>query len=226
MLTLKQRELLHGARYVEKFEKNQSTARLERLLEYMVLNQDDLVVDFACGNGLLMQLVANKVKQYVGVDFSESFIRAAEIRKEQLNIFNAKFVCDSIEHFCKINKNCFDAGFAMDFSEHVYDDEWLKILKGIRDSLKETGKLYLHTPNADFFLEFMKKRNFIFKQFPEHVAVRTPTRNIELLRNAGFTNIKLYTLPHYNILRLLHPFSYVPVVGKYFEARIFIVASR
>ena len=59
------------------------------------------------------------------------------------------------------NKNIrkFDLGFAMDFSEHVYDKQWIEILKSIRKSMKPDGKLYLHTPNFDFFLEKMKDRN-------------------------------------------------------------------
>jgi len=61
----------------------------------------------------------------------------------------------------------------MDFSEHVYDEEWREILRGIRSALKPTGRLYLHTPNAEFILEIMKARNLILARQPEHVAVRT-----------------------------------------------------
>jgi hypothetical protein len=46
----------------------------------------------------------------------------------------------------------------MDFSEHVYDDDWLKILSSIKNSIKSGGSLYLHTPNSLFFVEQMKEK--------------------------------------------------------------------
>jgi len=183
------------------------------------------VCDFGCGNGLLMPHLCPNVDKYFGVDFSEEFIDAANRRKSALGYNNATFVCADINNFCAQHESCFDAGFAMDFSEHVPDDEWLDILRSIRHAIKPNKKLYLHTPNARFIIEIMKKHNFILKQFPEHVAVRDATENIKLLRQAGFSNINSIALPHYNILKYLHILSYAPVVGKYFEARLFIEAT-
>ena len=113
----------------------------------------------------------------------------------------------------------------MDLSEHIYDVEWIQILEKIRKSIKPDGKLYLHTPNAEFFLERMKSRNFIVKQLPEHIAVRSPEHNASILREAGFKIRHIWLIPHYNILRIVHPLSYIPVLGKYFNARIFIEAT-
>lgn len=217
---------MHGVKYVERFERCSSLNKFLRLRKYMDFKPDHVVADFGCGNGLMMELAAPYVKSYIGVDFSEPFIEAAEKRKGMLDIKNSSFVCSDINSFCKDNTGIFDAGFAMDFSEHVYDEDWLKILKSIRQSLKERGKLYLHTPNADFFMEILKNKNFIFKQFPEHIAVRTPGRNIELLKNAGFSRVKLFFLPHYNILKYINVLSCLPVIGKYFKARIFIIAEK
>lgn len=101
----------------------------------------------------------------------------------------------------------------------------MQILRNIRKSIKPNGKLYLHTPNAEFFLEKMKNKNVIVKQHSGHVAVRTPEQNISILREAGFNVAKVWLIPHYNILRLVHPFSYIPVLEKYLKARIFIEAS-
>ena len=115
---------------------------------------------------------------------------------------------------------------ALDFSEHVNDEQWLQILKSIKSSLKIGGRLYMHTPNANFFLEIMKNRNFIFKQFPEHIAVRSAKQNQLLLEKVGYKVKETKFIPHYNFLKYIHWFSFIPGLGSYFKARIFIVAVR
>jgi 2-polyprenyl-6-hydroxyphenyl methylase / 3-demethylubiquinone-9 3-methyltransferase len=225
MKTTEELKILHGKNYVEIFEKEQSPFRLKRLLDSINLDKSNKVIDFACGNGMLMPLIAYRVAQYTGVDFSEEFIKSAQNKMQSLSIDNAQFVCSDIIDFCSKNNGIFDVAFAMDFSEHVYDSDWLNILCSIKKSLKPEGKLYLHTPNADFFLEKMKANNFIVKQFPEHIAVRSPSENKIILEKAGFHVTDMKLIPHYNVLRFLHPLSLFPLIGKYFKARIFIEAT-
>ncbi len=224
MLTENELKKLHGKQYVESFEKNQSQFRVERLVDSIRLEPKYRVVDFGCGNGMLLPFLANKVKMYTGVDFSEEFISLANRKKEQLSISNAEFICSDILKFCKENNNRYDVAFAFDFSEHIYDKDWLAILTAIKESLKPGGRLYMHTPNADFFLEKMKRHNFIVKQFPEHIAVRNPEENAVLLKKAGFKIKQMDLIPHYNTLKILHFFSFIPFLGKFFKARIFIEA--
>jgi 2-polyprenyl-6-hydroxyphenyl methylase / 3-demethylubiquinone-9 3-methyltransferase len=216
---------LYGEEYVEAFE-HQNRFRLTRLLKYIHLEKTCSVADFGCGNGMLMEFIAPHVESYIGVDFSEAFIEAANAKRENLLIPNARFECTDIIAFCQRHQHVYDVAFAMDFSEHVYDDEWSQILRSMRSSLKPKGKLYLHTPNAEFFLERMKARGFLVKQFPEHVAVRTPEQNANLLQEAGFQVTRIRFIAHYNaFLRIVHPLSFVPVIGKFFKARILVEAT-
>lgn len=215
---------LYGKEYVEAFEKKQSILRLHRLIQSIELKTTYVVADFACGNGMLLPLISNRIAEYIGVDFSEEFIKAAEKKKKALAISNAKFVCTNILDFCAKNAGIYDVAFAMDFSEHVYDEEWINILCAINRSLKRGGKLYIHTPNADFFWERMKSKNFIFRQLPGHIAVRSPKDNCKLLMKSGFIIHRIKLISHYNILRFLHPLSFIPIIGKFFKARIFIEA--
>jgi hypothetical protein len=106
----------------------------------------------------------------------------------------------------------------------VPDDEWVELLRAMHGTLRPGGSLYLHTPNRAFFLERMKAHNFMVPQFPEHVAVRTLQENAELLAKAGFWVRRGLTLPHYNVLRHLHPLRRLPLIGGVFEARLFIEA--
>lgn len=215
---------LYGKQYVDNFEEKQSSFRIKQLLRYLELEDTFVVADFACGSGMLMKYVAPSVKQYLGVDFSEMFIRVANEKKRQLEIKNADFYCSSINDFCKENIGEFDVGFMIDFSEHVYDEQFLEILKDIKLSLRQNGKLFLHSPNENYFIEKLKKHNFILKQFPEHVAIRTLEDNISLLEKSGFSIKVTRFIPHYNVLKYLHFVSYLPIIGKWFQARIFIEA--
>jgi len=215
---------LHGKEYVERFNLEQSPLRLDRLMPLVALSKDMLVCDFACGNGMLMEYLCPRVAEYQGVDFSEDFIVSAKAKKQSSEFSNATFFCEDINQFCLSRECIFDAAFAMDLAEHVYNDDWSRILASIHSVLKPGGVLYLHTPNARFFIEIMKERGFLLKQFPEHVAVRDAKLNVALLNQAGFISVSVSKLPHYNILKLLHPLSFIPIVGKYFEARLFIQA--
>ena len=213
---------LHGKGYVEKFESNQSHVRLDRLLPYMHLGRDDDVVDYACGNAMLMPHLVQLVNTYTGVDFSKEFIDAAELRKDELKIGNANFYCGDIEEFCRSRQQTFDAAFAMDFSEHVYDESWCEILTSIRYSLKESGKFYMHTPNAEYIIELLKDID-VLKQLPEHIAVRNAENNVKLLKRSGFSNIKVYSLSHYEKRQeWVHHLRHLPFIGMYFRARLFI----
>lgn len=220
-------EELHGREYVDDYDRSHEDQRLERLCKYIRLEDYYDVADFGCGSGLLMELLAARVNSYVGVDFSLPFIEAANEKKTRLGIKNATFQHSSIEDYCQDNPCRFHACFAMDFSEHVYDADWRTILENIKLSLKKNGKFYMHTPNADFFLEIMKQHDFILHQFPQHIAVRTPEHNIQLLQDAGFEISSLSLLPHYNrLVKWVHVLSWLPLVGKYFKARIFIEARK
>lgn len=217
---------LYGKEYVENYVETHSLYRIERLMKYIHLNSNYQIADFACGNGMLMSLVAPKVALYVGVDFSEEFIREANQKKEFLSIKNAEFFCSDINDFCDKHSESFDCAFAMDFSEHVYDDEWVKLLTSMRKSLKTGGQLYLHTPNALFFSEILKDHSLFMHHHPGHVAVRSSDKNEELLIQAGYSIKKVLLIPHYNFLRFIHVLSYLPFFGKYFKARIFIEAIK
>lgn len=216
----------YGREYVNRLEKNKGAIRRSHLIEQLDFPKYYNVADFGCGNGMLMDCLSNKVSSYSGVDFSEFFIDVARQRQKQRMVTNAEFFCDTIESFCSRNPDTFDAGFIFDVVEHIYDKELAETLTAIRQSMKTGAKLYLHTPNAEFFIEILKKKNFIFRQFKEHVAVRKAGEIIQLLENAGFSKYEVNMVPHYNILRYLHLLSFCPFVGKYFKARIFIIAEK
>lgn len=200
--------------------------RLQRLIKYIQFKRNFDVAEFGSGNGLWGDLIHEKVNSYVGVDFSESFINLAKRRHRSLNIYNSQFYCNDIVEFSKENKNKYDQAFSMDFSEHVYDEEFVSIFSSMKNTLKEGGKLYIHTPNGNYLLELFKKWG-ILKQSKGHIGIRNDLEHINLLKKIGFKSVKVQYLPHYiGLLSFFHFISFLPGIGKYFKARLFIECTK
>lgn len=224
-LTEKELKKLHGKDYVEKYH-NADFTRIKRLLKDIEFSKEDVILDVGCGNGLLLGYLKNKIKFYYGVDFSKDFIDVAKIRQKKQKINNAKFVHGDIIKFCNKLKINFDKVFALDFTEHIYDDDFIKIFSAVSNSIKKDGILFVHTPNREYILEILKEKGII-KQFPEHIGVRNVEQYKELFRKSGFKNVKIIYLSHYvKILSFLDFLKYIPYFGKYFKARLFIKCKK
>ena len=220
---------LHGKEYALKFEKVQVPLRLERIFQHVDVRENDVIADVGCGSGLALGFLdkeKERISKYYGVDFSEDMLTFAELRKAKLKFDKAEFINGSIQEFSDKHAEEIDIALALDLSEHIYDKEWLEVLQAIYRGLNDCGRLYIHTPNLTFFLELMKARNLIIKQYPGHIAVRSARQNTALLEQAGFRDIEVSFIPHYNILKHLHWLSFLPIVGKYFQARLLIQAKK
>lgn len=216
---------LHSGEYVERYN-SKPIDRVRNLVPRMQPLDDMRIADFACGNGMLLHVLEDNYISYDGVDFSPDFVAAAKAWAERAGRCRYRFHCADIRDFCARYSNHFDVAATLDFSEHVDDDSAVAIYQSIRGSLRPGGRLYLHTLNLDFFMERAKQWGIV-PQFPEHIAVRDGRSTANLLIAAGFDpdGIRVETIRHYNILKLLHPLSNLPVVGKYFAARLWVVAA-
>lgn len=200
--------------------------RIRRLLSFFALSSDARVADFGCGNGVLLELVASRVREYVGVDFSEPFVRAAERRRDSLGITNGTFECADIVSFCDRHPDQFDAAFALDFSEHLYDDQFVTIFRAIHGALKAGAPLHVHTPNAEYFLERFHDWG-VLKPVEGHVGVRDARTHRALFAQSGFARVDVRYLPHY--LRLASRFHWLgalPLVGRHFRARLLLTCWK
>src|SRR4051794_24338915 len=159
---------IYDQSYVDQYDPH-AVPRIRRMLPFFELSGDEVVADFGCGNAVLLDIIGDRVREYVGVDFSEAFVRAAERRLDARRAGNATFYCEDIVAFCARHPNRFDAAFALDFSEHLYDEQFLSIFGAIHGSLKPGAPLYLHTPNAEYFMERLKERG-ILTQVEGHVG--------------------------------------------------------
>ncbi len=200
--------------------------RIQRLLPFFALSPGSRVADFGCGNGVLLEILTSRVRDYVGIDFSEPFIRAAERRRTALGLTNGRFVCADIVAFCAQHANTFDAAFALDFSEHLYDDQFVAIFRAIHATLKPGAPVYLHTPNAEYILERLHAWG-VLRPVDGHVGVRDAPQHQDLLAQSGFARVEVRSLPHYlPAASFFHGLGAVPIVGRYCRARLFVTAWK
>ena len=173
------------------------------------------------------RLVHDKVLAYHGVDFSPDFIEVARRKAAAAGIANGTFHCEDIIDFAKAHPGRFGVATALDFSEHIGDEDFIAIFTAVRDAMVPGGRLYIHTPNLTFLPELAKQWGIIPK-FPQHIAVRDAAHHVRLLERCGFSSggIRTEQLAHYNVMRFLHPLRRLPVVGKYFAARLFIECRK
>jgi|SRR3989344_572511 len=216
---------LHGKEYVKKYH-DKDKIRIKRLFKEIKLSKNSNILDLGCGNGLLLNYLKKEDINYFGVDFSKEFIEEAKKRVKNNEVKQVNFYCGDVVQFCKNSSINFENCFALDFVEHIYNEDFLKIFSTVYKSMKKNGELYLHTPNGDFILEILKKKG-IMKQFPEHIGIRKDSEYLILLKKVGFEKIRIIYLSHYiKILVILDFLKYLPFLGKYFKARLFIICKK
>jgi cyclopropane fatty-acyl-phospholipid synthase-like methyltransferase len=224
-LSEEQLHAIYDQSYVDQYDPH-AVQRMRRMLEFFGLSGREVVADFGCGNGVLLEIIGPHVQRYVGVDFSEAFVRAAERRRTARGIQNATFHCSDIVAFCAQHQNRFDAGFALDFSEHIYDDQFVRIFSAIHGALKPGASLFLHTPNGEYFIERFRERGLL-KKIEGHVAVRDAEHHQALLAKCGFANIRVRYLAHYlKVASAFHGLGALPLVGRHFRARLFLTCRK
>src|SRR5688572_17809321 len=103
---------MHSGAYVEQYE-HKPISRIARLVPRMQLRRDEELVDVACGNGMLLPLVHDKVLAYHGVDFSPDFIEVARRKAAAAGIANCTFHCEDVIDFAKANPGRFGVATAL-----------------------------------------------------------------------------------------------------------------
>ena len=201
--------------------------RWREVVRMLEPGSDDRILEIGCAAGEHALKLAREVREVVGVDLAPPAIERARERATREGIANVRFETGDACDLAVWRKESFDKVAAIDFVEHVDDLALTAILSEVRRVLVPGGRLAIYTPCATHYVERMKARNFILRQFPGHIAVRTPESYLELLAVSGFTVNSLSFLPSdypaFGLLdRLLIP---VPMLGRWFRHRICIVAN-
>jgi len=201
---------LYDQAYVDQYDPH-AVRRITRMLPRFELTGSERVLDVGCGNAVLAEVIASRVAEYVGVDFSPAFIAAAQARSAERGFRNTWFECADVVRFCAGRPRAFDAAFALDVAEHIYDQELGEIFRAVRSSLRSGGRFYLHMPNGEYIVERLRRRRIL------------PRACVDLLKASGFERVDVAYLPHYlPVAGAFHPLGSLPIVGPLFRARLFI----
>ncbi|KAG5668657.1 hypothetical protein PVAND_016591 [Polypedilum vanderplanki] len=103
------------------------------------------ILDVGSGAGLMSEPLALLGAEVVGIDPAEKLVeRAREHLKIHENL-KVTYICDTIESYCRENKEKFDAVTFFDVAEHVADLS--SVLKASVECLKPGGQIFITTWN-------------------------------------------------------------------------------
>src|SRR5438477_10108388 len=188
------REDLYPDEYFDRLQRVTLFAAPERkwrerdrdILSLTMPSSEMTVLDLGSALGDVCFLLAPRVKEAIGVDASSRAIELAEKRRRERGLANVRFVAGDVADLSALPTASIDVAGAFDLLEHVDDDTVGRMLRSLPRVLKPFGMFVAYTPNREHYVERLKARNLVLKQFPEHIAVRRPREIRRLLESEGW----------------------------------------
>jgi ubiquinone/menaquinone biosynthesis C-methylase UbiE len=188
---------------------------------------DKTIVDLGSARGDVCFLLADRAREVIGVDASPRAVELAERRRDELGLGNVRFVLGDVADLGAIPDASVDVAGAFDLLEHIDDETVVRMLHSLRRVLKPGGRMVAYTPNREHYVERLKARGFLLRQFPQHIAVRRPKELTRLYERAGWKVESLtYSPAPFPVVRFAERFlSRLPGPGRLFRYRILLAAS-
>lgn len=165
--------------------------RVRKVLEIHDPAPGDRVVDLGCGWGTFGFVLADRVGEVVGVDFSEKSIALCERRLERHPHDNLRFVCADAGH-TGLEGGVWDVVLSADLFEHLYPDDSARVVAEAYRLLKPGGRFSVWTPHRGHVLEHLKNNDILLKRDVSHVDYKSLPRMVAMLENAGFEIERAY----------------------------------
>jgi SAM-dependent methyltransferase len=205
------------------------SGRIDAIIRLLDLKKEAAVCEIGCAAGHFLAAIADQIRRGTGIDTADAAIRAASRLRDEQNLQNIDFLAISAQDYAAFPDQCnqYDYVFLMDVTEHIDDSVMLEVLEASRRLLNSNGQVVIHTPNLSYWLERLKSRNIV-PQLEGHIAVRNLPHYRRLLAQAGFDIERHVDLAHYRQpLRLVDSILlHVPLIGRLFASRLFIVAHK
>ncbi|MHB8494834.1 MAG: class I SAM-dependent methyltransferase [Casimicrobiaceae bacterium] len=201
--------------------------RWREVLRMLEPKKTDRILEIGCAAGAHALRLAASAGEIVGIDSAFAGVRRAQAHAVAEHIHNAEFVsCDAAA--LPFSDAAFDKVAAIDFVEHVPDSVLQEVLGEVRRVLRPGGRFAIYTPCATHYVERLKARNFVLRQIPGHVAVRSPDAYCDLLGRAAMRIEALWFCPsdYPGFGALDRVMAGYRRVGNWFRFRICIVAIK
>lgn len=132
-----------STKYDRRFKKYEQTyiETIENTKRYLA--SSDIVLDFACGTGIITNELAGNVREIHAIDISSKMIEIAERKANKRNIENINFTQSSIFDE-KFKQEFFNVILAFSILHLIEDGQ--KVMKRINDLLKSGGLFISITP--------------------------------------------------------------------------------
>ena len=189
-------------------------------------SSDQTVLDLGSALGDVCFLLAPRVKEAIGVDASPRALELARARARELGFENVRFVEEDVADLSSLPAGSIDVAGAFDLLEHVDDDTVRRMLRSLSRVIKPGGRFVAYTPNREHYVERLKARGILLKQFPEHIAVRRPSEIRRLLQEEGWRvrSLRYSTAPFPLVRWIERALWRLPLLGPLFRYRILVQA--
>jgi SAM-dependent methyltransferase len=161
------------------------------LLRLVKPKPDMRLLELGSARGDTALFFAPRVARVVGVDAAPAAIAAAAELAERRGFENVRFVQADARSLEGLGTGSFQCVLLADFLEHVLDDVLAPALEEAKRVLAPGGALAIYTPNREHWAERVKAGVPRLQQ-PDHIAVRTSARIVELVAKAGFVLEELF----------------------------------
>jgi ubiquinone/menaquinone biosynthesis C-methylase UbiE len=165
--------------------------RVRKVLEIHEPGPDDRVADLGCGWGTFGFALAPRVREVVGIDFSERSIELCEERLARNPTPNLRFLCADAGG-TGLEPASFDVVLAADLFEHLYPEDSRRVVAEAFRLLRPGGRFSVWTPHRGHILEHLKNHNILLKRDVSHVDYKSMARMTALLEEAGFEIERAY----------------------------------
>jgi cyclopropane fatty-acyl-phospholipid synthase-like methyltransferase len=159
--------------------------RVTKVLELYRPDPTERVVDLGCGWGTFGFALADRVREVVGVDFSEKSVALCERRLEREPHENLRFVCADAGR-TGLEGGAWDVVLAADLFEHLYPEDSERVVAEAYRLLRPGGHFSVWTPHRGHVLEILKNHEILLRRDVSHVDYKSMARMTSMLREAGF----------------------------------------
>ncbi|MBT8335809.1 MAG: class I SAM-dependent methyltransferase [Gemmatimonadetes bacterium] len=165
--------------------------RIRKVLDIAAPAPTDRVVDLGCGWGTFEFVLADRVREIVGIDFSARSIELCNDRLAREPRDNVRFVqADAGD--TGLAAGAWDLVICADLFEHLYPEDSQRVAAEAFRLLRPGGRFSVWTPHRGHILEILKNNRILLKPDPSHVDYKSMARMKGLVTEAGFEIERAY----------------------------------